>query len=45
VLVVPSPKSHAQVVTDPAVVFEKATLNGAAPLVGLALKFTVGGEY
>ena len=41
-LVVPSPKSHAHVVTEPVVVFENATLNGALPLVGLALKFTTG---
>ena len=41
-LVVLSPKSHAQLVTDPVVVFVNATLNGAVPLVGLALKFTTG---
>ena len=41
-LLVPSPKSHAHVVTDPVVVLEKATVNGAVPLVTLALKFTTG---
>ena len=41
-LVAPSPKSHAHVVTDPVVVLEKATPNGAGPLVTLALKSTTG---
>ena len=41
-LVVPSPKFEANVVTDPVVVLAKATLNGAAPLLALALKFTTG---
>ena len=33
-LVVPSPKFQAHVVTDPVVVLAKATLNGATPLAG-----------
>ena len=41
-LLVPSPKSQAQAVTDPVVVLEKATLNGAVPEVTLALKLTTG---
>ena len=41
-LVAPSPKSHAHVVTDPVVILEKVTLNGAGPLVTLALKSTTG---
>ena len=39
---VPSPKSQAHVVTDPVVVLAKVTLNGAVPLVTLALKSTIG---
>ena len=41
-LVVPSPKFQAHVVTDPVVVLAKATLNGATPVAALGLKFTTG---
>jgi hypothetical protein len=41
-LVVPSPKFQAQVVTAPVVVLVNATFKGPGPLVGLALKFTTG---
>ena len=41
-LLVPSPKSHAQVVTLPVVVLEKVTLSGAAPLVGVIVKLATG---
>ena len=41
-LVVPSPKFQAHVVTDPVVVLVNATLNGATPVAGLALKPTTG---
>jgi hypothetical protein len=43
VLVVPSPKSQAHVVTVPVVVLVKLTLSGASPLVELILKFGTGG--
>ena len=41
-LVVPSPKFQAQVVTWPVVVLVKATFKGAVPIVGLALKAIAG---
>jgi hypothetical protein len=43
VLVVPSPKSHAQVAIVPVEEFVNATLNGAVPLVGVIVKFASGG--
>ena len=41
-LVVPSPKLQAQLVTCPVVVLVNATLSGAIPLLGLAPKLTTG---
>ena len=41
-LLVPSPKVHAQLVTLPVVVLVNATLSGATPLVGLMVKFATG---
>jgi len=42
VLLVPSPKFQAQVVTCPVVLLVNATFNGAPPTVGLALKLITG---
>ena len=42
VLVVPSPKFQAHVVTCPVVVLVNTTSSGALPTVGLALKLTTG---
>ena len=42
VLLVPSPKSHAQVVTLPVVVLVNVTLSGAIPLVGVMLNLATG---
>jgi len=39
----PSPKSHDQSVGAPVDVSVKATLNGAVPFVGVAVKLAVGG--
>ena len=41
-LVLPSPKVHAQLVTLPVVVLVNATLSGATPLVGVMLKLATG---
>ncbi len=43
VLVLPSPKSQVRNVMLPAVVSVKATVRGAGPAVGLALKAATGG--
>jgi hypothetical protein len=45
VLVVVSPKSHAQDVTVPLVVFENETLRGAVPVLVLGAKLATGGVY
>ena len=42
-LLVPSPKVHAQLVTLPVVVSAKVTVSGATPLAGLIVKFATGG--
>ena len=41
-LLVPSPKSHAQLVTLPVVISVNVTLSGATPLVGVMLKLAIG---
>ena len=41
--VLPSPNAHAQPVTEPVEWSTKLTVNGAAPLVGLAVKIATGG--
>lgn len=41
-LVVPSPKFQAQVVTWPVVLLVNITFSGALPMVGLPLKLTTG---
>ena len=43
-LLVPSPKSHAQAVTVPVVVLVKATFSGFLPLMGVMLKFATGAD-
>jgi hypothetical protein len=43
--VVLSPKAHAQDDTVPVVVFVNATLSGAVPVAGEALKLTLGAAY
>jgi hypothetical protein len=42
VLLVPSPKSQFHVVAVPVVVLLNVTVKGAAPLVGVMLKFATG---